>query len=161
MFFPRMPAIPGANYYDFLDDSDRKRVEASYGRQSAVEFFCFMLQVHEGVHELQVGEPLFNEIVQASLWIKFLDEGKYWDFQRNSVSGRSCNLEIRVVRRHPWIFQAAISSGLDTYSMIPPQSPGTYSKICGLAAQFDDHESTYGGYLKAAQVLLDELPYHS
>lgn len=155
VFFPRPPAIPGANYFDFLSPDDRRRGIRAFGPNAPIDFFCLMLQVHEAVHRCQVGEPLFNEIVQAAIWMRFLDEYGYWSMQRNTETGRICVLEFAVVRAHEWIFNAALHAGLDT-AMLFREFPldGGYGEACAIAARFDAGELRYGGYLKAIAALL-------
>jgi hypothetical protein len=155
VFFPHAPAIPGANYFDFLSPDDQRRVIQASGPNAPIDFFCFMLQVHEAVHRCQVGEPLFNEIVQAAVWMRFLDECDYWRMQRNTSTGRICVLEFDAVRAHGWIFDAALQAGFDTAVLFKQsQMDKKYGEACAVAAQFDAGELRYRGYLRAIANLL-------
>lgn len=75
VFYPRGPAIPGATFHDLIGDEDRLVIRRLYGPLAPIDFYCFIQQVHEAVHVTQAGEPLLNEVVQASLWLSSLTGG--------------------------------------------------------------------------------------
>ena len=149
VFYPRGPAIPGATFHDLISDLDRQTIRCDYGPHAPIDFYCFIQQVHETVHMTQTGEPLLNEIVQASLWIEFLDRNPdLWTFQRNSKTGRSAVREISLVRKLPGLWEDAINADLDTAAMIENRyAPGTYFMLCLWANRFDAKLVRYTGYL--------------
>ena len=157
VFVPRGPAIPGAIFFDAIAEGDRRHVVATFGREAVADFYCFMLQVHESLHFVQVGEPLFNEMVQASTWITFLD--KYpdlWRFQRNSETKRSCVREEPLVRRHPHLAEVALQRGLDTASTVDELAgEGAYFVCCAWANRFDSGRLRYAEYVRAISDVLD------
>ena len=149
VFYPRGPAIPGAIFHDLISDQDRLAIKCHYGPHAPIDFYCFIQQVHETVHMTQIGEPLLNEIVQASLWIEFLDRNPdLWTFQRNSQTGRSAVRETSLIRKLPEFWRCAIDAGLDTATMIDNCGvPGTYFVLCLWANRFDAKLVRYAGYL--------------
>lgn len=156
VFYPRGPAIPGATFHDLISDQDRQAIRRHYGAQAPIDFYCFIQQVHETVHIAQTGEPLLNEIVQASLWAEFLDRNPdLWIFQRNSQTGQSTVREISLVRRLPGLWRCAIDSGLDTAAMADKCGvQGTYFVLCLWANRFDAKLLRYAGYMSGvAQTL--------
>jgi hypothetical protein len=156
VFYPRPPAIPGANYLDYLAPQDIDEILRRWGEQSAKDFFCFMLQVHEKIHSLQTGEPLVNEVVQCAVWSGFLDYSRLWVFQRNSQTDYRLPLEYDAVAAAPWLLdsiQAAHFDSLRAFSQVG--SADTYIALCGLAEAFDRGEFRYKAYVsEATKVLL-------
>lgn len=157
VFVPRGPAIPGANFFDAVSEADRRFVLGTFGPAAVADFFCFMLQVHEGLHFVQTGEPLLNELIQASIWIAFLDRHpELWRFQRNSETHRSCVREESLARQHPSLLEAAVPSGLDTAITIDRLSgDGAYFACCAWAHRFDSGRLRYSGYVRAISDLLE------
>ena len=86
VFRPRPPVFVGPHHVVRLDAADRARIRDAHGPRGAVDFFTMMLGVHETLHAGQLGEPLFNEIVQAALWMRFLDEEDLWLHQRRILA---------------------------------------------------------------------------
>lgn len=157
VFYPSVPAIPGANYFDFLDDIDRRAAFARFGPTAAIDFFIFMLQVHENAHIWQVGEPLTNEILQAAMWVGFLDKEDLWCLQRNSVTGRSCCLELALVRAHPDLLRLPMLTSDSALSFSASYSYQGYFLACGWAHCFDSGRVRYRQYLDGVRVLLTDL----
>lgn len=149
IFYPRGPAIPGATFHDLISDEDRQVIRNHYGGQAPVDFYCFIQQVHEAVHVVQTGEPLLNEVVQASLWVEFLDRNPaLWTFQRNSQNGRSAVRELALVRRLPDLWERAIDAELDAAALTDNiGAPGTYFVLCLWANRFDAKLLRYASYL--------------
>jgi hypothetical protein len=158
VFYPRRPAIPGPVFADLIDEGDRVVARGQFGDGWAVDFYCFLQQVHESVHKAQAGEPLLNEIVQASLWISFLDHyPELWLLQRNSTTGACAVREIAAVRSNPWIGDSAAASGLDTACLVDQRfHHGTYFRCCHLANKFDANKINYLVYLDRISRLLSQ-----
>lgn len=156
VFYPGRPTIPGATFFDLIDSDDRAQATSMFGPQCAVDFYCFVQQVHESIHGCQVGEPLMNELVQAAHWIRFLDRfPDLWVLQRNSATGACAVRELMAVRRVPGLFEASVSSGLDTGVLVDCiTEPGTYFRTCLIAASFDQGRLRYARYLEEATRLL-------
>jgi hypothetical protein len=156
VFYPRRPAIPGPIFADLIDEQDRRVARDQFGDGWAIDFYCFLQQVHESVHRAQTGEPLLNEIVQASLWIAFLDHyPELWLLQRNTRTGACAVREIATVRSNPWLVDSAVASGLDTARLVDEQfDDGTYFRSCHLANQFDANKINYSAYLNQVSQLL-------
>jgi hypothetical protein len=156
VFYPRRPAIPGPIFADLIDEQDRKVARDQFGDRWAIDFYCFLQQVHESIHREQTGEPLLNEIVQASLWIAFLDRHpELWALQSNSMTGACAVREISTVRSNPWLADSAVASGLDTARLIDEQfGDGIYFRCCHLANQFDANKINYTAYLDHVSQLL-------
>lgn len=161
VFYPSLPAIPGANYFDFLDESDRQTAVSRFGLTAAIDFFTFMLQVHENAHLWQVGEPLTNEILQAAMWVGFLDKEDLWCLQRNSVTGRSCCLELALIRTHPELLHLPALANDCAASFSAHYSYHGYLLACGWAHFFDTGRIRYRQYLEGVSVLLADLVDHS
>ena len=122
VFYPRRPAIPGPIFADLIDEDDRKVARDQFGDRWAIDFYCFLQQVHESIHRAQTGEPLLNELVQASLWIAFLDRyPELWVLQRNTRTGACAVREIATVTSNPWLADSAVASGLDTARLVDEQ----------------------------------------
>jgi hypothetical protein len=150
--YPGPPVFMGATYVDALDAAAASDCLALVGTQGAIDFYCFMLQVHEGIHRYQIGEPLLNEVVTACIWSHFLDLSGLMGFQADK--SRSLIREARVVERRDWLFDAAIRSELDAACAIDSHLGGTsYFDCCALAFNFDRGRLSYRGYLDS----LDEL----
>jgi hypothetical protein len=156
VFHPLEPAIPGANYFDMLDETDRTFVLKSFGPTAPVDFFIFMLQVHESVHAFQTGEPLLNEVLQGALWVEFLDAHGLWRLQRNSKTGRACSLEEGLVRQHPELGSLP-SAGMDSAPLFEARyGLGAYKTLLGWSRFFDLELFSYGRYLRGVSALLDQ-----
>jgi hypothetical protein len=156
VFYPGRPAIPGPIFWDFIDPADRVESVERFGPRCAIDFYCFMQQVHETIHEAQAGEPLLNEVVQAAIWVAFLGSNDdLWVFQRNRSSGLSPVREAECVARIPDLAARAAIANLDTATMIDglvsPLRPRTYARCCQLARAFDTARIRYRTYL-------DQLP---
>ncbi len=155
VFIPRGPAIPGAVYFDRLPPAQQSRVQQKFGTRSPIDFYCLMQQVHEGMHFVQRGEPLLNEVVQASVWMSFLDSARLWCFQRNECSGDDLVRESATVRELDDLMIRALEAGLDTAALIDRLvGPGGYYLCCLLANRFDHGAFTYGTYLDAIRQVL-------
>lgn len=152
--FPGLPVFRGATFVDQLPGSTAEALLREHGRQGIVDFYCFMLQVHEVAHEVQTGEPLLNEIVQAAVWCAFLDAEELWDFQ--AADGICLVRERVVVRRFPELAQRAMDAGLDTPSMVRRMATSdTYTSLCLEAHHFDTGQLRYAAYLSEATRLLE------
>ena len=152
--YPGPPVFAGANYLDALSQDQAQHLLAQYGARGAIDFFCFMAQVHEHMHFLQTGEPLLNEVVQAATWTAFLSNRDYAFFQGGDDLGLV--REYRVVSRQPRLLAAAIDSSLDTAATVRRLGvDGTYFACCALACAFDLGRIRYGGYLDKLDSLLD------
>lgn len=149
VFYPAGPAIPGATFMDTIDDANRRLVLRAWGPRGPVDFFCLMHQVHENLHKCQVGEPLLNEVVQAAIWVGFLDANpELWAFQVASDGGASAVRELPLVRRMDSLVEAAVLAGLDTAQILEASwAPGTYFLTCLLANRFDGRQVRYNTYL--------------
>jgi len=156
VFYPRRPAIPGPIFADLIDERDREVARVQFGGGWAIDFYCFMQQVHETIHRAQTGEPLFNEVVQASLWIAFLDRHpQLWLLQRNTRTGACAVREIATVRSNPWLADSAVACGLDTARLVDERfDDGTYFGCCHLASRFDANKINYSAYLDHVSRLL-------
>lgn len=156
VFYPRRPAIPGPVFADLIDEDDRQAARALFGNGWAIDFYCFLQQVHETIHQAQTGEPLLNEIVQASLWIAFLDHNpELWVLQRNTRTGACAVREIAAVSSNPWLADSAVASGLDTARLVDERfDDGTYFRCCHLANKFDANKINYSAYLDQVSRLL-------
>ena len=121
-----------------------------------MDFFCLMHQVHENLHKFQTGEPLLNEVVQAAIWVGFLDTNPdLWAFQIASDGGASAVRELRLVRRLDSLVEAAVRAGLDTARMVEAWwAPGTYFLTCLLANRFDGRQVRYNTYLNMLGLVL-------
>jgi hypothetical protein len=154
VFYPRPPVFRGATYWDTLSEERRRHILRVFGKGAPVEFYCFMQQVHETIHAVQKGEPLLNEIVQAALWIEFLDTSRLWDFQRRS-DGSGMVREENVVRRHDRLAELAVRAGLDTAMLVDAIAPtDAYLLCCTVANLFDRRQITYATYLSLVSDLL-------
>jgi hypothetical protein len=167
VFYPRRPAIPGPVFADLIDEQDRKVARDQFGDGWAIDFYCFLQQVHESIHRAQTGEPLINEVVQASLWIAFLDHNpELWVLQRNTRTGACAVREIATVSSDPWLADAAIASGLDTARLVDGRfGDGVYFQCCQLANRFDANKIKYSQYLDHVSRLLrhathERAPHH-
>jgi hypothetical protein len=156
VFYPAGPAIPGATFMDTIDDANRRQVLRTWGPKGPVDFFCLMHQVHENLHKFQTGEPLLNEVVQAAVWVGFLDANPdLWAFQIASDGGASAVRELRLVRRLDSLVEAAVRAGLDTARMVEAWwAPGTYFLTCLLANRFDGRQVRYNTYLNMLGLVL-------
>jgi hypothetical protein len=156
VFYPRRPAIPGPVFADLIDERDREVAADQFGDGWAIDFYCFLQQVHESIHRAQTGEPLLNEVVQAALWIAFLDRyPQLWVLQRNTRTGACAVREIAVVRSNPWLADSAVASGLDTARLVDERfDDGTYFRCCDLASRFDANKINYSAYLDQVSRLL-------
>jgi hypothetical protein len=154
VFYPLTPALPGANYFDALSDSDRAEAIDRFGPTAPIDFFCFMLQVHENAHLHQVGEPLLNEIVQAAMWVGFVDTEDLWCLQRNSETGRSCCLELELVRDQPRLLELTTVSVDSAVSFSQAWSYERYEQVCAWSHCFDLGAIRYGEYLRGVGDLL-------
>ena len=156
VFYPRRPAIPGPVFADLIDEQDRKVARDQFGDGWAIDFYCFLQQVHESIHRAQTGEPLLNEIVQASLWVAFLDRNpELWVLQRNTRTGGCAVREIAAVSSNSWLADSAVASGLDTARLVDERfDDGTYFRCCHLANQFDANKINYSAYLDQVSQLL-------
>lgn len=159
IFFPRPPVISGPNFFDRLDNSDRKAARRRFGENAPIDFFCFMQHVHETVHAEQTGEPLLNEVVQAALWVTFLnDASDLWCLQRNSATGRGCIAEAFVVDAHPTLVQWAVRAGLDAYRLVTANAaPGAYNLLCLWAHAMDRRRIRYREYLEGVRMALSRM----
>lgn len=147
VFYPRPPVFRGATYWDSLPEFRRRRITDQHGPGSPVDFYCFMQQVHETIHLVQVGEPLLNEIVQAAIWVEFLDKSNLWDFQRRG-DGSSLVREEKVVRRLDGLADLAVRTGLDTAALVDSVAPsGSYADCLAVARLFDRGQVRYSVYL--------------
>jgi hypothetical protein len=160
VFYPSLPAIPGANYFDFLDESDRQAAVSRFGPTAAIDFFVFMLQVHENGHLIQIGEPLTNEILQAAIWVGFLDKEDLWSLQRNSITGRSCCLELALVRAHPDLLRLPAITYDSAISFSTTYSYPAYLLVGAWGHCFDSGGLRYGQYLDGVRVILTDLADH-
>ena len=155
VFFPRMPAIPGANYFDMLSNGEREFCVGMYGSDSPIDFFVFMLQLHESIHRRQTGEPLANEVIQSTIWTSFLDFAGLWSFQRDLENGTSPVLERELVRKARAVWEAVRQHGPDTAAVIEGVAgPNGYFRLCRLGAAFDSGAMHYKGYLRSVGELL-------
>lgn len=159
IFFPRAPVISGPNFFDLLANSDREAARRRFGANAPIDFFCFMQQVHETIHAAQTGEPLLNEVVQAALWVRFLnDAGDLWCLQRNSATGRRCIAEAAVVDAHPTLVRWAVHAGLDTYRLVTANAvPGAYNLLCLWAHSMDRRRIRYREYLEGVRLALTRM----
>lgn len=162
VFYPRRPAIPGPIFFDLIAEQDRLLAVHLFGPGCVIDFYCFLQQVHESIHKVQVGEPLLNELVQAAIWVAFLnDSPELWTMQRNSVSGACAVRELDTVRQHPQLVQAALATNLDTATLVDRSCrEGTYFRCCLLANAFDANRFRYADYLARVSVLLHEDQEH-
>jgi len=157
VFYPRPPAIAGAEFFDRLGDGNRKAIIARWGASAPIDFFCLMHQFHETIHRNQVGEPLLCEVVQAAIWARFVLECGLSDFQHDPATGLSCIRESDLIARHSWLFEHSISGGLDTAQMIDAVAPsGTYWLLCRWANLFDQGCFNYNQYLNGVSDILDK-----
>jgi hypothetical protein len=158
IFYPGGPAIPGATFFDTVSERDRQHLRRVFGPTSAIDFYCFMHQVHEHVHMYQTGEPLLNEIVQAHLWVAFLDANPdLWPFQINYETKVSAVRELSLVRVTPMLLPAALNARLDTARMVADVAPdGSYFVLCLLANRFDSGVIRYARYLAAVEAVLTQ-----
>jgi hypothetical protein len=156
VFYPRRPAIPGPVFADLIDERDREVARDQFGDGWAIDFYCFMQQVHESIHRAQTGEPLLNELVQASLWIAFLDHNpELWVLQRNTRTGACAVREMAAVSSNPWLADSAVASGLDTARLVDERfDDGAYFRCCHLAYKFDANKIKYSSYLDHISRLL-------
>lgn len=155
VFYPRPPAITGPSYFERLSVTERELIRARFGTRSPIDFFCLMQQVHETVHLHQTGEPLLNEVVQAGLWIAFLERSGLTSFQRTSTTGGWLVREAAVVRDHPWIVPTAVDANLDTARLIDHIGTGaTYFACCAWAHRFDRGDFRYSDYLDGLNAIL-------
>lgn len=155
VFYPGPPVFRGATYLDALSVDARQRVLSQYGSLAAVDFFTFMLQVHETVHFHQVGEPLLNEYVQACLWTAFLDSSQMWIFQEDSSPALSLVRELGLVRSHQWA-EAAFACGLDAAALMDvTAAEGTYFVCCLAGYCFDFGGYSYASYLSLLKNIFD------
>lgn len=159
IFFPRAPVVSGPNFFDFLDEEDRQEALEHFGDNAPIDFFCFVQQVHETVHTVQTGEPLLNEVVQAALWVAFLNEqSDLWCLQRNSATGRACITEAPLVESFPALGTLAVDSGLDTYQLAKYNfMPGAYYLLCLWAYAMHGGRIGYREYLKGVGVALNRM----
>jgi hypothetical protein len=154
VFFPRPPVFLGATFWDQLSDKARRSLVNEYGPSAPIDFFCFILQVHETVHTAQVGEPLLNEVVQAALWIDFLDAHDLWAFQ-TGADGAPLVREHHLVRDHSTLAASALAAGLDTAVMVDGIAPtDAYVNCCAAAARFDRGLMRYAEYLDLTSKIL-------
>ncbi len=154
VFYPLTPALPGANYLDTLSDADRAEAVGRFGPTAPVDFFCFMLQVHENAHLHQVGEPLLNEVLQAAMWVGFIDAEDLWCLQQNSQTGRSCCLELDLVRDQPGLLELSSVSVDSAVSFSRAWSYERYLELCAWSHCFDMGAVRYGEYLRGVGNLL-------
>ena len=155
VFFPRMPAIPGAHFFDKIAEKDRGFCIARFGQNSPIDFFAFMLQVHEGIHAHQLGEPLVNELIQAVIWTKFLDFAGLWCFQRNSATGASTVLEVNFVRHVQGLWPSIVAHGQDSAEVIARFRTGSvYIDLCAHGHELMHSAMTYSAYLRGAAAYL-------
>lgn len=153
IFYPAPPVFKGATFIDALDDASAGAILPSVGIAGVIDFYCFMLQVHETVHRHQTGEPLLNEVVQAALWARFLSEESLWTFQRGANG--SLVREITITSRHEMLVDSAAAVGLDTAAMITSTAAGNaYFACCLLANRFDHGVMRYAEYLERLDQLL-------
>lgn len=146
VFYPGPPVFRGATYLDMLDPQAVRSLISDHGLTSLIDFFCFMGQVHEQIHWYQVGEPLLNEVVQASIWSQFLSQTGLWSFQRDRQ--RSLIREQPVVERFPELVELAAEARPDT-SLLAGNWRGSdrYSLCCDLGRRFDLGLFKYSDYL--------------
>jgi hypothetical protein len=154
VFYPLTPALPGANYFDALADADRTESIRRFGPTVPINFFCFMLQVHENAHLHQVGEPLLNEVLQAAMWVGFLDAEDLWCLQRNSETARSCCLELELIRDHPGLLELTTISVDSAVSFSRAWSFERYVELCAWSHCFDLSALRYSEYLRGVGHLL-------
>ncbi len=154
VFYPLTPALPGANYFDDLSDADRAEAVGRFGPAAPIDFFCFMLQVHENAHLYQVGEPLLNEVLQAAMWVGFVDAEDLWCLQQNSETGRSCCLEVELVRDQPGLLELTTVSVDSAVSFSQAWSYERYLQLCAWSHCFDLGAVRYGEYLRGVGRLL-------
>jgi hypothetical protein len=153
VFYPGPPVFRGATFIDALSETAAGDVLTQVGPDGVVDFFCFMLQVHETVHRHQTGEPLLNEVVQAALWSKFLSEESMWSFQRDTRG--SLVREAALAAHFPLLADAAAAARLDTAEMITAIAvDNTYFACCLLACRFDTGSLRYSDYLARLSQLL-------
>ena len=132
VFYPGPPVFRGATFIDALSETAASDLLTRVGPEGVVDFYCFMLQVHETVHRHQTGEPLLNELVQAALWSKFLSEESLWSFQHDTCG--SLVREAAVVAQFPMVVGAAVAARLDTAKMIASiAAENAYFACCLLA----------------------------
>ncbi|HMR94400.1 MAG TPA: hypothetical protein PKE05_02585 [Microthrixaceae bacterium] len=154
VFFPQPPVFLGVNYWDKLSEEARSVVVDTFGPSAPIDFFCFILQVHETVHGAQTGEPLLNEIVQAALWMDFLDANELWVFQV-AANGDPLVREHEIVRSHPEIASRARAAAFDTAVMIDRLAPtDAYALCCATANQFNRGTLRYSEYLTRISEIL-------
>jgi hypothetical protein len=100
------------------------------------------------VHRHQLGEPLLNEVVQAALWVRFLDAENLWVLQRNLLTGRYCPQETPAVRPHPQLLDQVVAARLDTARWFEAHwVTEAYSVACLWASMFDWGRIRYRQYL--------------
>jgi hypothetical protein len=146
VFYPAAPVFRGATFIDALAETSATAILNEVGPGGVIDFFCFMLQVHETMHHHQTGEPLLNEVVQAWIWSRFLTEESLWEFQRGTT--HSLVREAQVVERYPELVDAAATARLDTAKMIQSISAdNAYFTCCLLGYLFDTGDLRYGDYL--------------
>lgn len=146
VFYPGPPVFRGATYFDQLPEQVAKQILDEVGWRGVIDFYCFMLQVHETMHQHQTGEPLLNEVIQAGLWIRFLDEYRLWMFQTGTKG--SLVREATVLRCYPDFSHAAAIAQLDTAVFIRSiATDNAYMACCLLARQFDLGIIRYAEYL--------------
>jgi hypothetical protein len=156
IFYPAGPAIPGATFVDTIDGVNRQRVLGTWGTAGIADFFCFMHQVHETLHKFQTGEPLLNEVVQAGVWVAFMDANpELWPFQVDSAGNSSAIRELALVRNLDWLVESAVAAGLDTATLVDARcAPGTYFLACLLGHRFDGRQINYNEYLRMVGAIL-------
>jgi len=152
VFYPGPPVFRGATFIDRLGNLDRAQILAADPR-SVTDFFCFMMQVHEAVHRHQIGEPLLNEVLQASIWCQYLTEAGRWGFQR--TGSESLVREFEVVNEHRTLFHSVVRAGLDSAKVARLLiGRNGYFVLCLAANRFDSGLIRYAEYLRVVATAL-------
>ena len=153
--FPKPPVIKGPTFFARLSPRQQQQILSLHGPSAALDFYIFLLQIHEESHMHQTGEPLLCELTHAWLWCNFLTEQKLWVFQRNEDTGFICNLEASWLDRLRWSSTDARAMYLDTAEAVSERMGcAIYEQACNLAALLDSRRISYQAYLSRVTELL-------
>lgn len=153
--YPRPPVLVGPNYFSRLSPRQREHILNTYGDHSVVDFYIFLLQVHEESHLLQTGEPLMCEVTHAWLWCDFLTREDLWLFQRNDDTGAACNVESEWLPALRWSTEHARAMFADTRAGVTLLlDRASYYEACRLGSLLDSRALKYREYLAAVTLFL-------
>jgi hypothetical protein len=147
--FPKRPAMWGPTYFYKLSLSQQNFLIDNYGVQGIMDFFIFMLQVHEESHIYQKGEPMLSEFLHSWIWCKFIKEAELEIFQINAETSFSCNIEREWTTRINFTKSDVKKLFQDTYlgSTSYFTNSIAYTNICYTAFMFDSKKINYSTYL--------------